>query len=265
MITSIALDHCEQLGNTLAAIAREKAGIIKSGCPVVIGRLPEEAEIVIREIAAERGAPVFSAVERFGSDLGNWPVSALAGEHQRLNAGVAALVFEVLGETLPTSSESVAEGLRTVEWAGRWQEKRIGGKRLIFEAAHNPQGAEVLDRQLAALVAQTGRKPVIAVGALGELRGRALLEVVARHAKEIALFMPGQSRATDFAVLEGFVPEGFRGKVARCRVDAAFEAGRCYLGEPEDTVVVTGSIYLIGEILERLEEPAPVREGLLQD
>jgi dihydrofolate synthase / folylpolyglutamate synthase len=136
---------------------------------------------------------------------------------------------------------------------------------MIFEAAHNPQGAEVLDRLLGAFVKSNGRRPVVAVGALGETRARALLEVVARHAREIYLFMPGQSRATPFEILEEFVPAGFAGKVVRSRVDEAFSAGACHLGEAGDDVVVTGSIYLIGEVLERLEEPEPVREARLQD
>ena len=63
VITSIGLDHCEFLGDTLAKIAAEKAGIIKPGRPVVIGRLPAEAEAVIRDIAAERGAPVHAVRE----------------------------------------------------------------------------------------------------------------------------------------------------------------------------------------------------------
>jgi dihydrofolate synthase / folylpolyglutamate synthase len=265
VITSIGLDHCEQLGDTLGAIAGEKAGIIKPGRPVVMGILPPEAEEVVRAVAAERNAPFFSVEERFGADPSAWPATVLAGEHQRLNAGTAALVFEVLGNRLPVAPDAVTRGLMTVEWAARWEERKFGGRRMILEAAHNPQGAEVLDRQLASLVAGTGRKPVIAVGALGEVRARALLEVVARHAKEIHLFMPQQSRATPFEVLEGFVPASFRGRVERRRVEEAFGPGRCALGEPEDLVVVTGSIYLIGEILERLEEPLPVQEGRLQD
>lgn len=268
VITSIALDHCELLGNSLAAIAREKAGIIKTGCPVVIGILPPEAEEVIREIAIERNAPLYSVRDRFPDDLGTWPETNLQGDHQRMNAGVATLVFEVLAQDhiLLVTPEIGAEGLVTVEWAGRWQVREVGGKQLIFEAAHNPQGAEVLDRQLAAWSrTRTGNKPVIAVGALGKTRARALLEVVARYAREIVLFMPEQSRATSFELLESFIPAGFQGEIKRSRVADAFGAEECFLGFPGDTVVVTGSLYLIGEVMEKLEELVPVHEARLQD
>lgn len=264
-ITSIGMDHCEQLGQTLAAIAREKAGIIKPGRPVVIGRLPPEAREAIEEIARERGAPVHSVEDRYGPEVANWPRTVLRGDHQRANAAVASLIFEILHEKLPVPASSVSRGLEAVDWAGRWQEKTVGSKRMIFEAAHNPEGAAVLDSLLRELVAKEGRKPVIAVGALGEVRARSLLEVVARHAKEIHLFMPAQNRATSFEVLETFIPGEFAGRVERRRVEEAFGSGHCGPGDARDLVVVTGSIYLIGEILERLEEPVPVRESSLQD
>src|SRR5438552_1842205 len=72
VITSIALDHCETLGNELEQIAAEKAGIIKPGKPVVIGRLPKEAENRIRDLASERAAPLVSVAEKYGDDVENY-------------------------------------------------------------------------------------------------------------------------------------------------------------------------------------------------
>jgi dihydrofolate synthase / folylpolyglutamate synthase len=77
VITSIAMDHCELLGETLASIATEKAGIIKRDRPVVIGRMPAEAERVIRAIAAGRAARVISVVEEFGDDVAHYPYTNL--------------------------------------------------------------------------------------------------------------------------------------------------------------------------------------------
>lgn len=265
VITSIGLDHCQQLGYTLPEIAREKAGIIKPGRSVVLGRMEPEAREAIEGIARERQAPLASVEERFGVDPANWPTVALAGEHQRSNAATATLVFEMIRDKLVVPTAAIAEGLARVEWAARWQVRSFGGRQLIFEAAHNPQGAEALERQLANLVAATGELPLVAVGALGEERARALLQTVSRWARAIYLFEPNQPRATPASVLRKAVPDSFAGPIEFRRVDEAFSPAGCLLGQPGETIVITGSIYLIGEILERLEEPLPIQEGALQD
>jgi dihydrofolate synthase/folylpolyglutamate synthase len=124
----------------------------------------------------------------------------------------------------------------------------------------------VLDANLTRLVAETGRKPVIMTGALGEFRARALLEVIGRHAREIHLAIPHQARACSFAELEHCLPAGFDGRVAHTTVADAFPGSeRCALGGPKDVVVVTGSIYLIGEVFERIEPGRGAGEGRLQD
>jgi dihydrofolate synthase/folylpolyglutamate synthase len=151
-------------------------------------------------------------------------------------------------------------------WPGRWQRLRIGGRTLILDASHNPEGAQVLDANLAKLRAETGRPPIIVTGALGEYRARALLEVIARHAREIHLVVPHQARACGYAELEHCIPPAFAGKIARTTVGAVFPApDRCALGGADETVVVTGSIYLIGEVFERLEPRRGAGEGHLQD
>ena len=83
VITSISLDHTELLGDDLPAIAREKAGIIKEGRPVVLGCLPKEAENTIREIASQRNAPVHSIAEQFGNTSLDYPLTNLHGDYQR--------------------------------------------------------------------------------------------------------------------------------------------------------------------------------------
>ncbi|HLS27770.1 MAG TPA: folylpolyglutamate synthase/dihydrofolate synthase family protein [Opitutales bacterium] len=264
VITSIGLDHCEQLGTTLEAVAREKAGILKPEVPVVIGLMETEARQAIEAVAHERNCPVFAVADLFGNDRSRFPTTALPGEHQRINAAIASAVFQVIRNKLPVSPEVVRQGLEQVKWPGRWDVREIAGKKLIFEAAHNPQGAEVLGRELEKLVAAEGR-PIVAVGALGDDRARALLETVARFAREIYLFAPDQPRATPVERLRSFIPSDFEGKVEVRQVADVFsvEAG-CSLGEPGDTIVVTGSIYLIGEILASLESDR-VKEARLQD
>ncbi|MDB6128810.1 MAG: Bifunctional folylpolyglutamate synthase/dihydrofolate synthase, partial [Verrucomicrobia bacterium] len=89
VITSIGMDHCEYLGNEIGLIAREKAGIIKPGRPVVMGRVPREAEDVIRAVAGAQGSELFSVAEEFGDDVGAYPETNLEGDYQRWNAATA--------------------------------------------------------------------------------------------------------------------------------------------------------------------------------
>ena len=253
VITSIGRDHEEWLGSEIEKIAAAKAGIIKTGRPVVIGRLPEEAECVIREIAAEKNAPVISVVEQFGSDLGNYPATNLEGDYQRWNAATAALAARALAPKWKMNEAAITRGLQEVNWPGRWQRVQIGGRLAILDASHNPEGAQVLDTNLARLVAETGRRPVVIVGVLGLSRAQPLVEVICRHAKEIHFVVPDQPRACSHAELTALVPGDFTGTVVRATMADLFPApGRCTAGESDDVLVVTGSIYVLGEVISRL-------------
>jgi len=259
VITSVALDHCEILGDTVEKIAAEKAGILKPGVPVILGRLPDAAAAVVRARAAELGSPVRAIDDVFGDAPGRepWPSSALEGEHQRLNAGVAALVARELG----WSEAAIGRGLAAVEWAGRWQRTTVGGRPLILEAAHNPEGAAALAGCLQKLVTETGRKPVVIAGVLGKERARPLLATIAAHAMEIILVKPQQSRACTFEELEALIPADFDGPVRRSTVAELFpRADFCTAGGPNDILLGTGSIYLLGEVMERLR-PGAAGEG----
>ncbi|HEY9247769.1 MAG TPA: folylpolyglutamate synthase/dihydrofolate synthase family protein [Rariglobus sp.] len=266
VITSIGLDHCDMLGDTLEKIAAEKAGIIKPGKPVVIGRLPPEAEAVIRRVAAEKKAPVISVRAVFGEAIANYPTTALAGDYQRWNAATATLVARCFAPRWRLGESVVARGLQTTRWPGRWERTTIGGRALILDASHNPEGAAVLEGQLRALVAETGRKPVVVTGVLGAARARPLLETISRYAAEIHLVMPQQSRASGFGELEALIPKAFGGRVTRTTVAGVFpDARTCTAGGPDDTVVVTGSIYLLGEVMARIEPQRGAIESRLQD
>lgn len=266
VITSIGMDHCEFLGNELAQIAGEKAGIIKSGRPVVIGRMPEEAERRIRTIAAERQARVISVADEFGEDLERYPHTNLEGDYQRWNAATATLVARTLPARWRVSEATIQRGLAHVDWPGRWQRVRLGGRLVILDASHNPEGAQVLDSNLQHLVAETDRAPIVITGVLGAVRARPLLQTIARHAREIHLVMPQQARACSFEELEALIPREFTGPVRRTTVEALFpNASTCAAGGPEDVIVVTGSIYLLGEVMARLEPERGKGEGRLQD
>jgi dihydrofolate synthase/folylpolyglutamate synthase len=258
VVTSLAMDHCEILGDTLEKIAAEKAGILKAGRPVVVGRMPAVAEEVIRSRAAELGSPVVSVEEVFGHELDRYPHTNLEGDYQRWNAATATLAARTLGAKWRITDAAIARGLAHVDWPGRWQRVRLGGRLTILDASHNPEGAAVLDSNLSHLVAETGRAPIVITGVLGAVRARPLIESIARHAREIHLVVPQQPRACSHAELAALVPADFRGGVVFNRVEELFPTpDRCTAGGPDDVVVVTGSIYLLGEVMSRLEAGKP--------
>jgi dihydrofolate synthase/folylpolyglutamate synthase len=289
VITTVSPDHCEFLGDTVEKIAFEKAGIIKPGKPVVLGHLPAEAEAVIRRVAVGMGSRVHSIAEEFGAGMmaAGYPETNLEGDYQRWNAATATLVARVLmrraggngmrdnGTRNATAKNwcltdgVIARGLQRVDWPGRWQRVVVGGQELIFDASHNPEGARVLDDNLTHLRARLGGgesgKPIIVTCALGEQRARALLEVGARHARELHLVVPHQSRACSHEELEALVPRDFTGKVFHATVGELFpEPDRCALSDARAPIIVTGSIYLIGEVFTRLQKGVK-GEGRLQD
>jgi dihydrofolate synthase/folylpolyglutamate synthase len=142
----------------------------------------------------------------------------------------------------------------------------VGGRLTILDSSHNPEGAAVLDTNLAHLRAETGRDPVAVVGALGALRAGPLLAVLSRHCRALYLVVPKQARACSHAELEALVPAAFGGPVIRATVEQLFpRPDTCAAGSADDVVVVTGSIYLLGEVLGRLEPERGPGEGRLQD
>jgi dihydrofolate synthase/folylpolyglutamate synthase len=242
------------LGDTLALIAGEKAGIIKPGKPVLMGKLPPEAEAVVRRVAAERGCKLYVLADRF-SDESTLPQTNLAGGFQRWNAALAVFATEILSERFPIQT---TQALQSVAWAGRWQTVELDGRTLILDASHNPEGVLALEQNLSALPSE----PIIITGTLGKDRARSLMPVVARYASELYLVAPKQDRATPTAFLKSCLNRD----AVETDIVALFPSmGRCAVGEPGDTIVLTGSIYLIGEVLERIQGTTTNEGSGLQD
>ena len=265
-ITSIGLDHCEILGPTLRHIAREKAGIIKEGRPVILGALPTEAEEEVRAVAKARRAPLVALREHFGADLASLPATSLPGAYQDRNAGTAQLLAQAARAVVPVTDAQITAGLQAAQWPGRWETRRIDGRTVIFDCSHNEEGARVLDANLTAHRAAGGADPIVLVGALGEPRARALLPVVARHARAVYLLHPAQPRACATADLAAWLPPSWTGPTHQSTVGALIPAaGQLAFGQPGDTVVITGSIYLVGEVMEALLHGTTGTSGDLQD
>jgi len=266
VITSIGRDHVDLLGGTIESIVQAKAGIIKSGVPVVIGLLGETAERLIRARAQVLGCRVVSVREVFGDDLKKFPQSRLEGDYQRINAAMATLAAELMSVHLPVIDGAVQAGLNSVEWAGRWDRRPVGDRTVILDATHNEEGVVYLRQQLKELVEQTGCPLRMVAGTLGVSRAESLMAAISPFAREIHLVVPNQPRACSYEELEAAIPREFDGPVIRSTVKSIFpEKERCSIGEKGETIVVTGSIYLLGEVMEHIYLSGVGGEQDLQD
>ncbi len=267
VITSIALDHCEILGDSLAEIAGEKGGIIKPGVPVVVGLLEPEAMEVVRGLCEERGCELHCIADRYGVDLSTYPTTNLQGRYQRINAAIALTVVDVLAERFKLDRSKAKKSLFEVAWPGRWEERRLKHRKIVFDVSHNSEGARWLEESLADLAARDGTRPDIVMGVMGAYRAATLVPVAAKWAESLTFVMPEQDRACCFEELRSFVPEGFAGEVAEATLTELFpKKGQCSLDfEAGRSLVFSGSIYLIGEIWDRFYEESPLGQGALQD
>ena len=149
VITRIGLEHCDWLGDTIEKIAGEKAGIVKPGVPVVLGRNEPSVRAVVEARAAELGSPFFYAPELAGEDEIPADFSLLGG-FNRENAVTALAALKVIDDVVDGSPlpSSATDGFSRVVWPGRFQ--RIGD--FIVDGAHNPPAATALAQSLADLV-----------------------------------------------------------------------------------------------------------------
>ena len=242
VITSIGLDHQEYLGNTIAEIADEKAGILKSGVPCVVGFVPPEAEVVIRSRAKEVGAPLYFVRDRFKNEL---PLTNLKGLHQRQNAGAALLACD-LATAFAIDNDTARVALQNVEWPARWQEIKLpDGRTLIVDGSHNEEGISLTSSLLREL-----KSPTVILGSLSSVRAEALIKTVAESAGEIILVSIDHERALSADDLKKLVPKSFLGRIKIALIKDLFPAPQQY-SVTGSTIVVIGSLYLAGEVLAR--------------
>ena len=144
-------------------IANEKAGIIKPRVPVITATDAPEALAVIRDKARECAAPltIVTAADAMNGLVSTTPLPLL-GEHQRLNAALGVATVKVLAEKIPVRDETIVEGLRRIEWAGRLQLIERPGQTVLLDGAHNIAGAEALraawQKDFAAVIKSADRR-----------------------------------------------------------------------------------------------------------
>lgn len=244
-VTPIGLDHTEWLGDTLGAIAREKAGIFRPGIPAVIAPQEAEALDVLKEIAAAVGAPLCVVEEPVPQDL---PLG-LAGSHQGWNAALALALLRKAG--FDPSAEVAATGLAGVSWPGRFQRLTHGGRELVLDGAHNLHAV----RQLAAVwrAEYGGRRCTLMFGALADKDPAALLAELSPLAEEIWLIRVDSPRSADPATLSRAVstPKSAVHTVHTLSQawEGVFQAGQNASGAPRSPVLLAGSLFLVGEAL----------------
>ena len=257
VITTISLDHCHILGNTIEEIAGEKAGIIKKKCPVLTGWLPNSANEVVRKVAIDKESIFYTMADVSTEGL---PQTNLIGEHQRRNAALAKRVTEILFEKFPVNDKKGVLALKNVSLAGRWQIVQHKPM-IILDACHNQEGAETLRQQLQKLPGN--KKLTVWFGSLGEERAKEILSVITLFADEITFFQPNQPRACTFDTLFSLVDSSFNGRVEKGIVSRIEDYIKNL--ESNQILLVTGSIYLLGEFLEIVKKGQNLSGSSLQD
>ncbi len=251
-ITSISMDHQDFLGDTLGAIAAEKAGIIKPGIPVVVGAQQPEALAVIMAEAQAAQAPLLlrgrdwevtptpQGLRFQGLEL---PPPALPGAHQAENAALAMLALRAAGFAF--SPEVLAAGLRGVEWPARLQRLHGAllaalppGSELWLDGAHNPGGAEALAAQLRAW----GGDVTLILGMKQAKDVGEVMRILLPHAAQIfAVAEPGQHLALPVEAI--IAASGGRA------LPGPDVAGALAQITAPTRVLICGSLYLAGEVL----------------
>ena len=246
-ITSIDFDHQQYLGNTLADIAFEKAGIIKPGVPVIVGEIAPEPFAVIERVAREQGAEVIRS-ESAARDYG--PIRlGLRGAHQAGNARVAMRVLETLERLgVAIGAAAIVDGLTNVTWPGRLEHRRLpGGGELILDAAHNPAGAKALASYLRAL---GGPTPALVFGAMRDKDVDGMLALLLPAVGRVVVTRPSNPRAADPEELARrirAIAPSLTTDVVPAPAEAIAEAAR-----RSPVVVVAGSIFLLGDVMQEI-------------
>jgi dihydrofolate synthase/folylpolyglutamate synthase len=245
VITNIGFDHTQWLGDTLEKIAAEKAGIIKEKIPVVTSVENAEALAVIEKIAREKNASLSKVNSEFRIQNSELP---LLGEHQKLNAALAVATIEILQSQIPVSEKQIKTGLQNVNWPGRLQLiEKLNDQKILLDGAHNVAGAEVLRDTIQKNFPATKRTLIL--GILQDKNWREICEILAPLAQKIFLVSVSSQRTAN----PNELADVCRAKNPAAEIFAEKSlANALKKTSNEKFIVITGSLYLIGEALELL-------------
>jgi dihydrofolate synthase/folylpolyglutamate synthase len=269
VITRVSLDHRDFLGDTIEAIAAEKAGILKPGVPAVIASQMREALAVIERQAARLKAPLsiagenWTATEERGrlvyqddDGLLDLPAPKLYGRHQFENAGAAIAALRVGGLRLPAAAFEL--GMLRVDWPARMQRLSHGRLPLLLPAeselwldgGHNADGGRAIAAALADLEERVSRPLILVVGMLATKDAEGFLRNFTGLARRVITVPIHQDKALPAAALADIARGIGIPALARDDIESALTvAGKLELA-PAPRVLITGSLYLAGEVLD---------------
>lgn len=275
-ITPIALDHQAYLGNTIAKIAFEKAGIIKRGTPVVVAPQDDDAREVIEEVARKTGAPASFALQDFDyyrdatgfvfqdeNGLLDLPLPRLAGEHQLSNAALAIAAIRNSGIEVP--EEAYRTAMKTVVWPGRLEKlpkgvltKQIGEDANIWiDGGHNPNAGEAIAAELKRQMASNDQKLLMICGMINTKEPLGYFQPFAELNAELisipVLMSDAGIAPDDLAALAKMA--GLQATATETLEDAVEIARERYEVDPSIRILFCGSVYMLGEVLDRNGTP----------
>ena len=250
VITPIDLDHEKWLGYSIAEIAREKAGIIKSSASVISAPQQPEAEAVIKQRADACGAPL-----QFVNETWTNSKIALRGEHQKINAAVG--MAAVRAANISISDEAVARGLQSVEWPARFQ---IWNDKIVIDGAHNPAGAKILAQTWREQFGDDRASVIFAV-----LRDKNAAEIIRALAPIAIRFIlpafrserasPPNELAHVFSSITPSLPYSIIPSISDALTTAK---------QGDDRILITGSLHFAGEALAFLRGKSDALEECAQ-
>lgn len=268
VITPVSIDHEKFLGETLTAIAHEKAGILKRDVPAVIAPQPDDALIEIENQAAKTGAELFLAnrdwvaypeggrlVYQDEAGLIDLPAPRLAGRHQFTNAGVALAALKRSGLSVPRDSLSV--GLGSVDWPARLQTLTTGvlaaklpGAELWLDGGHNPAAGVVVAEAMADLEERSPKPLVLIAGMMSTKDPVGFFQPFAGLARGVfTVPVPGHEAGRPPEELAAAAEAaGLDAEPAGSVTEALERIAEAY-GETPPRVLICGSLYLAGSVL----------------
>ena len=265
IITNVSLEHRDYLGNTLAKIAREKAGIIKPATPVVTGVKQKQVQTVVQQVARKQSAPLFmlgkdfkvrrhpSGEFSYSGFESNWRhlQTPLLGRFQAQNAALALAACELLIRNgVSISGASIEQGLANTRWDGRLE---IVSRRpmVILDGAHNLMAARNLTRFLAENL--TGRRITLVIGILDDKPYRSMLNSLLPLCSRAIITRARTGRALAPEKLEAIAREILSDV---CIMPDVASAARHAIetSGPDDVICIAGSLYVVGEAKEAVEK-----------
>jgi len=270
VITPISVDHTDFLGDNVESIAAEKAGIIKRNVPVIVAAQPRDALAVIERQAARLDAPVriagedWTATEERGrlvyqddDGLIDLPAPKLYGRHQFENAGLAIATLRAI-PAIKMTPQAYETGMVKVEWPARMQRLSQGrlvelappGSELWLDGGHNPDGGRAIAAALADLEERVSRPLVIIAGMLSTKDNAGFLRNFAGLARKlIAVPVPQAEKGVPAEMLSEAARQIGLSATSRDTIEEALAAAAKLELDPAPRILITGSLYLAGEVL----------------